>query len=205
MNEADEQTRTAATSVRPILGGLLIGGGSKRMGRPKSRLMFDDATFGERIVDVMKKHVTEIHLLGDGPIPRGLADLPRFPDPPNVGGPLAGILAALRARRGVGWIIVGCDQPLITDDALTWLLNQRKPDRLAIMPRMDAERIEPLLAIYETGILEQAEKLAAQGISRIRKIALAEGVFMPTPPVELRACWTNVNTPEDYALLKPRA
>ena len=43
-----------SSALPPLVGGILIGGGSRRMGRPKALLEWDGATFVERIAAALR-------------------------------------------------------------------------------------------------------------------------------------------------------
>jgi len=115
-------------------------------------------------------------------------------------GPAAGLVAALRWRPGSAWVFAPCDLPGIDEGAVAWLLAQRRPATLAVLPRADGIRVEPLLALYEPAGLELLAGLAAAG-KPPRELAHHPRVACPVVPPELRASWTNVNTPEDAAAL----
>ena len=187
----------------PILGGVLIGGGSTRMGQSKSLLTYQGVSFVERVAAALRPSVDELVLLGDGPLPDLRAPLRRLPDAAGLRGPLAGILAALRADRRAGWVIAACDLPLLRSDAVVWLLRQRGPSRRAILPSLTADRVEPLLAVYEPDALSLVEGLVAEGCHAPHRLAGRPGVHSPMVPADLRPCWTNINTPAELDRLGP--
>lgn len=189
-------------SRRPVFAGMLVGGASTRMGRSKSLLGLDGISFAERIIKAVQDRVQRIVLLGDGPAPPVAERILRLPDVPGLAGPLAGMLAALRWAREACWVVVACDLPLLRGEAVDWLLGQRRPDRWAVLPKVVAERVEPLLAVYEPESRELLEKLAACGCLTPGRIADEPTVYTPTPPAPLRACWTNVNTPAELRRLE---
>jgi molybdopterin-guanine dinucleotide biosynthesis protein A len=186
-----------AWSRRPVFGGVLVGGTSVRMGQSKSLLRFEGTTFIERIVAALENRVARLALLGDGPTPSTLSDVVRLPDVPGLAGPLAGMLAALRWARQACWVFVACDLPMLRPEALDWLLEQREPGRWVVMPKVPPGRVEPLLAVYEPEALELLEQLVGRGLRSPRHLEGERQVYTPTPPRPLRACWTNVNTPEE--------
>jgi len=104
----------AAWGRREIRGVVLVGGASRRMGRPKQTLVHGETTLSERAVDAMRSEVKQVVLAGSGPVPDILRDLPRLPDPPAVGGPLAGVLAAMRWSPESVWVVAACDMPRIS-------------------------------------------------------------------------------------------
>ncbi len=187
---------------RPLVGGVLVGGRSSRMGRPKQMLEFDGRSLVEGVVDVLRSVIGEVVLLGEGELPEALRGLPRIPDPPGVEGPVAGLLGALRWCPEAAWLVVSCDLPFVTDAAARWLLEQRCPGRWAILPRPDGGRVEPLFAVYEPQSLPLLERLVAAGRRAPRLLADGPKVACPAPPPAIVGEWTGINTPEEYAALR---
>ena len=82
----------------PIVGGVLVGGKSKRMGADKAAMAWGTSTILETIVQTARAVTTDCVLLGDcREIPRSLRDMTRIPDPQSNAGPMSG-LAALLSR-----------------------------------------------------------------------------------------------------------
>ena len=78
----------------PLWAGLLVGGGSRRMGRPKALLELAGDSLAERALAAVIPRVDGVALLGSGKVPAALHDLPRLADVAGVDGPMAGVLAA---------------------------------------------------------------------------------------------------------------
>lgn len=200
-----EQSLPEAWLERPVFAGVLVGGASTRMGQSKPLLRLEGTTFVERVLAAVRDRVARTVLLGDGPVPPLPPEIVRLPDVPDLTGPLAGMLAAMRWATQVCWVFAACDLPMLRAEALDWLLSQRGPDRWAVLPKVVPERVEPLLALYEPESLELLEKLVARGLDSPRHIASEPTVYTPTPPKPLQACWTNVNTPEELRRLQKQA
>lgn len=184
----------------PVWGCVLVGGKSRRMGRAKHLIRRNGATWVERAVEVLSSKVAQVVISGEGVLPSSLSHLQRVKDAEGLAGPLAGILALLRWRSDVAWLVVACDLPLMNEAALQWLLDQRGIGRRAILPDLEGRgRVEPLLAYYDFRCRGAVESIAAQGSLRINRLRDAEGIFTPQPPVALRQCWCNVNTPRELA------
>jgi len=167
------------------------------MGTPKHLLRAGGRTFLERVVAAVEPRVSRVVVLGAGEVPESYQRLTRLPDPPELAGPLAGILAAMRWKSDVAWLIAACDMPLVTAGAIKWLLGQRAPGRVAILPRASDRGVEPLLAVYEPQARRILEEVAASGCLAPHRVAEHEAVFTPTPPADLARAWRNVNTPDD--------
>lgn len=191
----------AAWAARPLYGGLLVGGASRRMGRPKQLLTHGRRSLAEISAAALAPHVGEVLLLGSGEVAPPLASLRRLLDPPGVVGPLAGLLAAHRWAPDAAWLVAACDLPRVGPEAVAWLMGARRPGRWAVVPGHGVG-VEPLLAVYEPQALEWLEGEAAAGRLAPRAIADHPKVSIPTPPDALAGAWTNVNTPEALAALK---
>jgi molybdopterin-guanine dinucleotide biosynthesis protein MobB len=185
-------------AASPLCAGILFGGRSRRMGRPKHLLPLGNATWLEHIVAVVQAVLPHVVLLGAGDVPPGLRALPVLPDAPAGEGPLAGMLTAMRWRPDAAWVFVACDQPRISPSAVEWLLRQRAPGVSAILPRLpDARGVEPLFALYEFRARALLENCLAPS-----DLAGKPGVITPEPPPALAEAWANMNAPADVG--RPR-
>lgn len=190
----------AAWRERPRLGGLLVGGRSRRMGRAKALVEVHGQTLAERVHGALASVVDEIVLLGDGPVPAALADLPRLPDAGDTTGPAAGLLAALRWAPTSTWVVAACDLARLHRAAVAWLVAQRRPGAWAVLPATE-RGLEPLLAVYEPQALALLEDLVATGGRAPRRLAEHPQVLTPRPDDALLGAFTNVNTPPDLDAL----
>ncbi len=191
-----------AWSSRPVFGGILVGGRSERMGRPKQLLEVSGRTFTEWVAGSLDGHVEAIALIGSGQVPASHRDVPRLPDTPGLQGPIAGLVAALRWHRHAAWLIVACDQPLVRSEAVAWLLERRAPGRWAVMPRPSGGAVEPFLALYEPQALSLLEGCIGNAETAPSAISDHPKVECPVPPTEVAECWRSVNTLEEYEALR---
>ncbi len=186
----------AVWRATPVYAGILIGGASSRMGRPKHLIETGGTTWIEKTVATVKGHVDMTVLLGAGDIPSSLRSLPVLPDVEDAEGPLRGMRAAMRWAPRAGWLFIACDQPDISPAAVEWLLSHRHPGVRAVMPVLpDASDTEPLLAYYDVRMAPVVER-----VRRPCDLAGATGVATPTVPGNFAPAWRNYNTPEDMAM-----
>ena len=179
----------------PVQAGILIGGSSKRFGRPKHLVEEGGKTWIERVADSVGPHVDGLCVLGSGAVPDSLGSAPVLCDIHDSEGPLAGMLAAVRWRPLASWLFVPCDVPLLSADAVRWILDQRKPGTWAVLPRLPgAPAPEPLLAHYDFRAAPLLER-ARQPVD----LAAEAHVTTPAVPERLQASWTNINTAEELA------
>jgi molybdopterin-guanine dinucleotide biosynthesis protein MobB len=189
----------AAWRQRPLLGGLLVGGTSRRMGQAKALVEVGGSSLAERADAALAAVAGEVVLLGAGPVPTALAGRRRLPDAPGLVGPVAGLVAALRWAPEATWVVAACDLALVDDAATRWLVGQRRPGVWAVLPAT-AGGVEPLLAVYEPQAGPLVADLAAAGIPP-RALCDHPKTLTPAPPDDLARAWTNVNTPADLASL----
>lgn len=187
----------------PLHAAILIGGASTRMGAPKQLIARDGRSWLDSTVSIVSPFASRLVVVGAGLVPATQQRLPRVDDVLDVGGPLAGILAALRSDRGAAWLVVACDLPRLHVAALTWLIEQRCAGAAGVIPILADGRPQPLLAIYEPVAADAVESLARQGRFAPRELAGCGGFLTPVPPAALEVAWTNVNTPEELAALDP--
>lgn len=194
---------SSAQMKREIAAGLLIGGKSRRMGRPKSLLKKGGKTLIERNYELLSEISDEALLLGTGLLPLSVEGVKRLPDVKGVPGPMAGMLSAFRWAPDRTWIISAVDMPLMRNEAWQWLIDQRKPGVWAVMPRLKGTRaVEPTGAVYEPMIFDYVESIAKSGVSSLHRISEHPKVISPVIPESLASAWGNINTPEEWTRVR---
>lgn len=191
-------------SASPIYAAILIGGKSRRMGRPKHLLKTDSKTWLERTVHLLSSQVDRTVLVGEGELPFSSTSLPRLFDVDGIGGPLAGILAAMRSAPEADWLILACDMPAVTEASVHWLLGGRSEHWWGRVPRLEKETkfCEPLFALYNAPARQLFEALLQQGKRKISLVADHPKIETPCVPDILRSSWQNINTPEELLVFQ---
>jgi len=180
--------------LRPqVVGAILIGGKSTRMGRPKHLLVKEGKTWLERTAATLGQVSDQVVVAGGGAM--GTCPLPQLPDVPGIQGPLAGLLAVMRWHPWATVLASACDLPELSVAALRWLLEQRAPGTWAVIPKV-GDHHEPLLALYDFRCRPALETMARGDIRRLSALVGAEGVKVVSPPQDLHMAWRNVNYPE---------
>ena len=176
-----------------VLGCVLIGGKSSRMGTPKHLLVKEGRTWLERTTLALAEVCDQVVVVGEGEL--GRCRLPRLLDAPGVFGPLAGLLAVMRWHPWATVLACACDLPDLSHEALQWLLDQRTPGAWAVIPQVGSY-YEPLLALYDFRIRSTMEAMASRDERRLGNLVGGAGVRVVSPPQHLRSAWRNVNYPE---------
>jgi molybdopterin-guanine dinucleotide biosynthesis protein A len=198
-----------AWCARPLFAGLLVGGKSSRMGSPKQLVRFGSSTLGEIAAHALSEALGEprtggadspspnVVVLGAGSVPAALQCLLRLPDVPELGGPIAGLLAAHRWMPQAAWLLAACDHPWLTSADIRWLINQRRPGVWAILPRQPDDHPCPTLALYEPQSLTVLERsLLVRGPADVRIAELFNHRHSLISSHFTRGL-VNVNTPQE--------
>jgi len=202
---------------RPLYAGLLVGGKSSRMGRPKQMLNFGGSTLGEIAAHALSNGIREtdaegaaplnsnLVILGAGALPETLQSLIRLPDAPGLAGPLAGLLAAHRWAPRAAWVLAACDHPWLSSAEIRGLVMQRRPSAWTILSRQSDDHPCPTLALYEPQALTVLERsFVSRGAEKVRMAELFDHPHTVLAKQFTRST-INVNTPDDFAAALAKA
>lgn len=153
-----------------VLGVVLCGGQSRRMGSDKARVMLD----GRRLIDGPLEALGGLCrtvVLASGSAPR-YPELGReeLVDPVPGGGPLAGLAAALAwaAARDLPWVaVLACDMPRADARVLRELHERARRDDLDLCLLAGPGGLEPLFGVYHVRCREAVERALARGDRRM--------------------------------------
>ncbi len=179
----------------PLFGCVLIGGKSRRMGRPKHLLRTGAGiTWLEHTISVLSPLCKGVVIAGPGDVPACLAGCPRLPDAPDAQGPMAGLLAAMRWAPWASWLLAACDMPYLSAAAVEWLLSTRRPDTWASLPRLPGDTgVEPLLAHYDFRARGTIESLVRRGEYSLSVLSRYARMSPAIVPESLAAAWRDVD------------
>lgn len=196
-----------ANLKRPLIGLVLAGGKSTRMGVEKAALVHPDGrTQARRTHDLLKEAGCDeviFSLRHDQELLKGFEGMPH----PSVtrdlcgesDGPLSGLLASMRTRCDADWLVLACDLPRLDLTTLTHLNSSKQSGEPFLSYRSEFDGLpEPLCTLYGEGSLEMLEEAATRDIRCPRKILIRKGCRL-LDAVSPRALH-NANTPEDWAL-----
>ncbi len=187
----------------PLLGLVLTGGQSTRMGQDKATLDYHGLPQRDWITNLMKPYCEDVFWSVNARQAievNGLVN-PFIADSFLGLGPMGGILSAFRQQPDAAWLVVACDLPLLTSETLDALVNGRNPSTMATaFLDSDAQFPEPLLSIWEPRAYPVLLQFLAMGYSCPRK-ALINGniTLLQAPDVQ---ALTNANDPETKETVK---
>jgi len=186
---------------------VLAGGRSSRMGVDKALLPLGNENLLQRALRTASGVCANPVIVGDRDRYSSCGEV--IEDRMPGCGPLGGIHAALCVTKSDRNLILSVDMPLMTPEFLIWLVSQSGvSDELAIVPQPGG-RNQPLCAVYHRAMLPAIEKaMAAREYKVDRVFAQVPTRYLEDREIRVAGfdavIFENVNTPEDYELLKRR-
>ena len=156
-----------------MIGAILAGGLSTRMGEPKAMVELAGRPLVARVVATVGSAGLEPLVVAKPDSPLPALDCRVLSEPSEPRHPITGLLAALRASSGRGIVAIACDMPMVPAKLLTWLAQIEHP--LAVCEVNG--RLEPLLGRYSPVVCDALEAALATGA------ALREAVAALAPRV----------------------
>ncbi len=191
----------------PLLGGVFIGGQSKRMGQPKFSLSYKGQSETERMVQMLSGFCDQVYLSArheqDLSAIGGLPQCGRINDEHYGLGPVGGLATLMGTHPDKAWLITACDMPFLTESAIELIVSERDPLRYGTcFLQKGGIGVEPMCAIYEPKfILPLFVALSRRELSLSRIIRELPFKHVTVSQSD-RTHFTNVNTPEEYELAR---
>jgi molybdopterin-guanine dinucleotide biosynthesis protein A len=188
-----------------MVGAVLAGGESRRMGTDKALLEFDGLPLWQRQARVLREAGIDDLVIVRRPGQPDLSDtLPHRHDAFQGAGPIAGLHAALkyslaRPEPAAGVAVLAVDMPAIDATWFAWLARHCRPGAGAVARHADG--FEPLAAIYPAAALPvieariQREEYSLQGL--VGALIESELMAIALLPEAERTRVANWNTPAD--------
>jgi molybdopterin-guanine dinucleotide biosynthesis protein A len=201
---------SSIAGIVPIVGGIFVGGASRRMGgSPKGLLVAPSGeTILARAIALCEAAELEVVLVGDARAYASVATMQRTTavmsladEPPGIG-PLGGIVALLAhaSHRGARHAIaLACDMPYVTLELLQ-RLSRDESDAAVVAPRRHdgAHGWEPLCARYHVArVLPIARARALRGAHALQALLDDAGARELPLATSERAWLRDWDTPSD--------
>lgn len=189
--------------------GILCGGKSRRMGRDKASLKWNDETMLERVIREMSSDGRELLISAaaeqTSKVKAQVEDLDIFvvSDEYFDHGPLEGIRCVMKQAQSDYIFFCAVDMPFITLETVDYLEQRMEDPENAgcdCIVMEEGDRTHPLCGIYHKRALSVLEQQLEEG--NYRAMAFLRKLNWKTVQVEVsgldsRVLW-NANTPEDY-------
>ncbi len=201
ITEVDAMAELLKKSVlqTPKLNGLILAGGhSRRMGQDKGSIEIHKTNQRRHMVDMLAPHVDEVFLsCRPDQVEQFNQDFNTIPDKMTDMGPFGAIVSAFFHDPNTAWLVLPIDLPNFGQEALTKLLENRRPSAVAtsyISPESGFP--EPLASIWEPKSHLHLLQFLQQGYSCPRKVLINSGNTHLIKPGNDKFL-DNMNTPED--------
>lgn len=177
---------------------ILAGGRSSRMGRDKAEIPIGNETFLERTVRiVLEAGVPAIVIGRPEPTAWRFDDVRCVEDDVPGRGPIGGLLTAFHTT-GTDILLLPCDLPDLTPDAVRWLLNawNESSGSLAGLVPVTNGRPEPMFALYTAALANTCRTVLDTGSASLREIIAAADIPGIDLPTQFVPALRNVNRPD---------
>lgn len=172
---------------------ILCGGKSSRMGEEKGLVEFRGKTFVQWILEAVFAFVDKPVLVTQNSAYRQFG-LELIPDRIADQGPVGGIFTALGHSDTAQVLILSCDIPQISTEALDLLLaeSQKYPEKISFLS--DGKNDYPLIAVYPKSCLLAFAEAVAENRLKLRR--LVEGLPYQRIPIQPEGVSSlqNINT-----------
>jgi molybdenum cofactor guanylyltransferase len=180
-------------------GFVLAGGASSRMGRDKAFLPYQGTTLIDHIARAVREAAGNVAIVGE---PERFSHLGCrvFPDKSPGLGPLGGLFTALSVTETDWNLVVACDMPGITPEALRILLKRAGISRNeCVAGALPGGSVEPLCAVYHRRCLPVVARAIKD--KQLKMFDLLAELAVDAQPLAAVAL-ANANTPAEWAELQ---
>ena len=183
---------------------ILAGGQSRRMGQNKAFLTYKEKSFIEAILDKFVGFDERIIVANDVSLYQ-FEGVKTIQDIYPNKGPLCGLYTGLKEMSGKRAVVVTVDTPLLTNEVISYLYDYES-DADCIIPVVDG-RWQSLCAVYNKSALDIIEKAVEADERKVRLVLDRLSVDLIAEDLlkkygDPKVLFSNVNTPEDYNIMK---
>lgn len=189
--------------AKPVLNGLVLAGGkSMRMGQDKGAMEWHGKAQRYYMADLLKEFCPEVFIsCRPEQEPDLSSSYKTIADTFTGLGPYGAILSAFREQPDAAWLVVACDLPLLNQNTLQYLVENRNTSSIATTFESPHDGFpEPLITVWEPKSYQVLLSFLAQGYTCPRKVLRNSEITM-LEPIHPEAL-LNVNTPEESEKVK---
>lgn len=189
---------TLILKVPRINGLVLAGGKSERMGKDKGLINYHGAPQREYLYHLLDGFTEQTFMSCRPEQVEAFEDEFRtLPDSISGLGPFGAIVSAFRAFPNHAWLVVACDIPLLDQNAILQLLQERNPSKIATTFYNEETKFpDPLVTIWEPKSYQKLLHFLALGYSCPRKVLINSHTQVIVP--QNQEALLNANSPEEY-------
>ncbi|MEO0469592.1 MAG: molybdenum cofactor guanylyltransferase [Bacteroidota bacterium] len=185
--------------MRDLIGLVLLGGRSRRMGKDKAWISYHQQPQWLHCINLLQAAGIQKAFLSGQVDQKALypEDILWLSDPHLDEGPMGGILHALMENHDQAVLSIPVDMPAVKPHTIQRLIGARVPEKAATVFRLPKPGyIHPLLAIWEPHILPDMKRAWQQGQRSPRRFLQSQSIHIVSglPDAEAK----NVNRPDDW-------
>ena len=195
----------------PVSVAVLMGGESKRFGRPKAFLPYQGSSLAAGLLKKAELHSKDVFAVSrniNQVPPDARQEFPVAMDHWKERGPLSGLHAALLESNHPALFLTAVDMPYLNGKVISgfWKIFEEEGHPDVVAPRIDGYW-EPLCALWNREVLKKLksgkwgsfQKFLNEGKLNVRRVTVRE-LKKLDPSLK---CVRNFNTPEDWKKISP--
>lgn len=182
-----------------LIGIVLCGGKSKRMGNDKALLNYHDQPQVYHLTNLMSDICEKVVVSANLPLSQHLssdcysiADAPEFANH----GPLSGLLSVAQEFPGSNFLVVGCDYPFLQKKDLEQLTNHFKGIQSCGILNPETNEIEPLICLYSAADISALAVELKSGNDSLRRFLIKRDAMKVASSTS--KAYLSVDTPYEY-------
>ena len=178
-----------------MIGAILIGGDSKRMGLNKASLELNGISLLDRSIEILKPEVEELFTIGkEDDIYKGI-------------GAIGGLHSAIKKANGNACYVLACDYPGINSGFIRFIKAEYQQSYDMVLPQWEGN-IQTLCGIYGSGMLSLIESQIKSKDYKIQNLIKKCRVKLVRLSKKHEfysdSLLINMNTPADYEQFKTK-
>ncbi|MFY0652917.1 MAG: NTP transferase domain-containing protein [Cyclobacteriaceae bacterium] len=205
LNDVDEVARFVEKEIEKQaadLNGLVLAGGkSTRMNCDKGKIQYHGIEQRVYMKDLLSRFTKESFISIRADQQDEFLEKINVIEDVHIGlGPYGAILSAFQKNPNIAWLVTACDQPLLNEDTLKYLIQNRNPSKLATaFHNSETQFPEPLITIWEPRAYARLLYFLSLGYSCPRKVLINSDIELVK--LDDEKVLKNANTPEEYQAL----
>ncbi|MBC7885691.1 MAG: molybdenum cofactor guanylyltransferase [Saprospiraceae bacterium] len=190
-------TDTAVQVNLPLVGVVLIGGKSQRMGSDKSQLLCANTTLYQNAANKLSPFCTDIYLsVNKVQALENTYEFPLIIDKYDDQGPIAGLLTCLETLQ-TPVLFIACDLPFIRDkDIVDLLANRNSAQWCTMFYNRSLSVYEVLLSVWEPSSYKHLLEYYKKGGRSLQKFLSRWNIYKTDVPDE--NYFKNINTLKEW-------
>ncbi|QNL47996.1 molybdenum cofactor guanylyltransferase [Olivibacter sp. SDN3] len=174
---------------------VLAGGKSTRMGVDKGLVVLKGKPMISYILETLQRARLNVSIVANNDAYKDFG-LPVYADVVLEKGPMGGLLTAMRNAASEVILLISCDMPLISPEAINSLLSFL--DKEKIVATAIENKVNPLFALYPRKLKSNVEAYVISGRLKMTDFILDNPhLLLLSFAQEMSWCFKNVNTPID--------